>query len=448
MDSFLKQVKATIDEFSMLEDGESVLVGLSGGADSVALLYALKNLGYNVRACHLNHCLRGDEADRDENFCKRLCEKLNIPFVSMRKNIAEYAEKSKKSIETTAREVRYSFFNAQKQGGKIATAHTASDTIETMLFHLARGTGLTGICGIPPVRDDIIRPIIACTRLEVEDYLRRINQDYVTDSTNLTDEYTRNRIRNQIVPILKQINPKAEKAAVGLSFRLINEEDFLEKTANEKIQNAKFKDGWLVCEFNNAHKAVKQRMLKNICKISKVPMHEFTSKHVQALESLIETQNPSARISLPSGFIAKREYEILKIERETDKTHTKNNQILLKTLIDKDHAQTELKISIRKYKKNNLFYKTFNTFYVCCDTIDMQSCVLRTRQTGDKIRLTQNGGSKTLKKLMIEKKIPSEKRDSLVVIADKYGIIAVESIGIDISRKATGEDILEIKFKG
>ena len=226
MDSFLKQVKDNIDRFSMLEEDENVLVGLSGGADSVALLLSLYKLGYKVKACHLNHCLRGDEADRDEYFCKNLCDKLNIELVIKRENIAEYAKSSKQSIETAAREIRYKFFDDVSNGCKIATAHTASDTIETMIFHLARGTGLTGLCSIPPVRGKIIRPLISLTRAEIEDFLQNINQDFVTDSTNLTDDYTRNKIRSQIIPVLKNINPQAEKAAVNLAFRLREEEDF------------------------------------------------------------------------------------------------------------------------------------------------------------------------------------------------------------------------------
>ena len=180
MDSFLKQVKNIIDEFSMLENNESVLVGLSGGADSVALLLSLYNLGYRVRACHLNHCLRGEEADRDENFCKNLCHRLNIELIIKHENIEEYARKSKQSIETAAREIRYKFFSDVCDGSKIATAHTASDSIETMLFHMARGTGLTGLCSIPPVRGKIIRPLISCTRAEIEVFLKNINQEVTT----------------------------------------------------------------------------------------------------------------------------------------------------------------------------------------------------------------------------------------------------------------------------
>lgn len=448
MDSFLKQVKNIIDEFSMLENNESVLVGLSGGADSVALLLSLYNLGYRVRACHLNHCLRGEEADRDENFCKNLCHRLNIELIIKHENIEEYARKSKQSIETTAREIRYKFFSDVCDGSKIATAHTASDSIETMLFHMARGTGLTGLCSIPPVRGKIIRPLISCTRAEIEVFLKNINQDFIIDSTNLTDEYTRNKIRSQIVPVLKQINPQSEKAAVNLSFRLRKEEDFLEKTAKTELEKAKTKDGFKIWVFNNAHEAIRHRMLKMLCKNSGVPMHELTSKHILALENLLQSKNPSARISLPNDFIAKREYENIKLQHQINENTQEVKEILLENFIDSEQNINGINIIVKKHKKNYVFYKTFNTFYVDCDTIDMQSCVLRKRQTGDKIRLSEKSGSKTLKKLLIEKKIPSDKRDKLIVIADKNGVIAVQDIGIDISRKIADGEILEIKIKG
>lgn len=448
MDSFLKQVKDNIDRFSMLEQGENVLVGLSGGADSVALLLSLCKLGYKVKACHLNHCLRGDEADRDEYFCKKLCDKLNIELVIKRENIAEYAKNSKQSTETAAREIRYKFFDDVSNGCKIATAHTASDTIETMIFHLARGTGLTGLCSIPPVRDKIIRPLISCTRTEIESFLQNLNQDFVTDSTNLTDDYTRNKIRSLIVPVLKNINPQAEKAAVNLAFRLRTEENYLEMTAKAELEKAKTKDGFKVWVFNNTHEAIKHRMIKMLCKNAGVPMHEFNSKHILALENLLKSSNPSSRIYLPDDFIAKREYENVKIERKINEDITQVKEILLENIINNEQNINGVNITVKKYKKNYLFYKTFNTFYVDCDTIDMQSCVLRKRQTGDKIRLSDKSGSKTLKKLLIEKKVPADKRDKLIVIADKNGVIAVQDIGIDISRKVANGEILEIKIKG
>ena len=214
-DAMLETVKRTIADHAMLAPGETVLLALSGGADSVALLCALRALGYPVRAFHLNHCLRGAESDRDEAFCRALCERLGVPLTVERIDVR--AQTAGEGIEAAARRIRYERLAAAAQGAKIATAHTADDNLETMLFHLARGTGPKGLAGIPPVRDGVIRPLIGVERAQVEAYLAELGQDYVTDSTNLADSYTRNRIRHGVVPALRQINPEAGRAALRLS---------------------------------------------------------------------------------------------------------------------------------------------------------------------------------------------------------------------------------------
>ena len=185
MDKFLRKIQQTIAEYGMLKPGEPVLVALSGGADSVALLLSLRELGYPVRACHLHHGLRGGEADRDERFCRELCAQKGVRLSVRRVDAAAYARETHESVETAARALRYAFFRETAGGSKTATAHTADDNLETMLFHLARGTGLDGLAGIPPVRDGIVRPLITCTREEVEAFLAARGQGFVTDSTNL-----------------------------------------------------------------------------------------------------------------------------------------------------------------------------------------------------------------------------------------------------------------------
>ena len=178
----LDTVKRTISDYMMLETSENVLVALSGGADSTALLLSLRELGYPVRAFHLNHCLRGAESDRDEAFCRRLCEKLGVELTVERVDIAAAAGDS--AVEETARRIRYARLEHAAHGAKIAVAHNADDNLETMLFHLVRGTGAKGLTGIPPVRGRIIRPLIAVERSEIEAFLRERGQDFVTDSTN------------------------------------------------------------------------------------------------------------------------------------------------------------------------------------------------------------------------------------------------------------------------
>ena len=230
----LDTVKRTIFDYMMLETGENVLVALSGGADSAALLLSLRELGYPVRAFHLNHCLRGAESDRDEAFCRRLCEKLGVELTVERVDIAAAAGDS--AVEETARRIRYARLEHAAHGAKIAVAHNADDNLETMLFHLVRGTGAKGLMGIPPVRGRIIRPLIEVERREIEAFLRERGQDFVTDSTNADTAYTRNRLRQEVVPVLRELNPQAAQAAARLSRQLRQDETCLQSYAQTCVQ--------------------------------------------------------------------------------------------------------------------------------------------------------------------------------------------------------------------
>ena len=213
-----------------------VTVALSGGADSVALLHSLYSLrdelGITVKAAHLNHLIRGEEAFRDEAFVRDLCENLGIQLVCEQIDVPRYAKENSLSLELAARQLRYDFLNRVCEG-KIATAHTASDNLETVLFNLTRGTALKGLCGIPAMRGNIIRPLIFATRQDIEDYCKDFSLQYVTDSTNLSDDYTRNKIRHNVIPVLKELNSSVEQTVIRTCLSLNETNTFLEKTANE-----------------------------------------------------------------------------------------------------------------------------------------------------------------------------------------------------------------------
>lgn len=446
MDKFVQKVRQTMDTHHMLETNEPVLVALSGGADSVALLLALTELGIPVSACHLHHGLRGAEADRDEQFCRSLCAKLGIALTVRHADAAAYAREVHESVETAARNLRYAFFAEIADGRRTATAHTADDNLETVLFHLARGSGLDGLCGIPPVREGIVRPLIACTREEIEAFLASRGQEFVTDSTNLQPAYTRNRIRQEVVPVLRALNPQAAETVSALTARLRTDRDYLEEQAQALLSQAAQDGGWRAELLADAHPALRTRALRIACQQSGMPARDFTARHVAALEALLRNPNPSAQIDLPAGFAARREYDLLRVGKKQKPADFE--QIPVRIPFDGRLGAGASRVTVRPVQKNQVFYNSFNTFYVGCDTIDIPTFVLRTRRTGDRLRLNQRGGSRPLKKILIDKKIPAPQRGILAVLADQNGVIAVQSVGTDISRCPGEGGIFEIRFEG
>lgn len=275
MEKFISKVLAAIDEFAMLERGAAVVVALSGGADSVSLLRALKDIeetsGIRVFACHLNHGLRGEESDADERFCAELCESLGVPLERRRVDVKNFL-RPHESVEQAARRIRYEFFeeSLRKFGSRVlATAHTASDNTETVLFNLTRGTGISGLCGIPPVRTlggefRVIRPLLCCTRSEVEEYLAGLGQTFVIDKTNLSEDYSRNRIRLNVVSELEKINPSLQNVISRMT-KIVREDDaFLEELGDRALSEARTGRGWDAAALSRLPNPVKARAVRRI----------------------------------------------------------------------------------------------------------------------------------------------------------------------------------------
>ncbi len=225
-------VVEAVKKYDMLKAGDAVTVGLSGGADSCALAHVMftlrDELGISVSACHINHNLRGAESDGDEAFVRKFCAELSIPLEVYNIDVKGALGKHE-SLEEAARRLRYECFeNArEKYGSKLATAHTANDNAETVLMNIIRGTGTKGLAGIPPVRGYFIRPLIFCSREQTEEYCRLNSIDYVTDSTNLIDDCTRNRIRHKVLPMLKEFNPSVIEAITRMTAAVADDEAFI-----------------------------------------------------------------------------------------------------------------------------------------------------------------------------------------------------------------------------
>ena len=407
-----KKVIAAIKQHNMLKSGDSVCVALSGGADSVSLLHVLCSLKdeykLNISAAHLNHNLRGNESDADEAFVRNLCERLLIPLVVKSVDVSAIAKMSGDSIELAARKARYEFF-ATFTGCKIATAHTASDNVETVLLNMTRGTAIKGLCGIPHTRENFVRPLIFCTRADIEKYCDINNLKYVTDNTNLTDDYTRNKLRHNAVPVLKDINPSVEAAVTRMCEALTVDNDFIERAATEAFELG-YNDDTLLLE-KGVHKAVAVRLINRF-------VFEKTGRYPDNLHlsEIYEALGEYRRIELFSGYYVSVNNLSLRI---VNSLSVKNSSYRVITeIISKEKFDSFKKI-------NKLLLKKAVDYDKICGELS-----LRTRVEGDSIKLLGRNVTKTLRKLYNENKILPEIRDILPVACDELGVIWVCGCGI------------------
>ena len=421
------KVIKTITEHCMISKGDTVGVGLSGGADSVALLHILVSnkdlLGIEkIKGIHIHHGIRGDEADRDLNFSKNLCEKLGVEFVCYYADIPTEAQKTGESIELCARRIRYDFFS-QSDCTKIATAHNLNDNMETVIFNMTRGTSIHGLCGIPYVREIFIRPLLDCTRNEIEEYLKSNSLDFVTDSTNLCDDYTRNKIRHNIIPQLFSLNSSFDKAFSNCvdSVKLAN--DFIMQSASEILEKARnTEENHYDCkQIKGCHKAVENQVISMILKEQGVP--DITKKYIDALSHIIEnggkaniggdiTAN-SDRVRLCFGEIENVEHFEIQLKNNEEKVKTPVGVLTIKNLFKEDLQ------NLNKIEMQDI---------IDCDKI-CGNLTIRNRVDGDAYT-PANRVNKKLKKLFNESEISVYERSKMLIISDDNGIIWTQYFGV------------------
>ncbi len=421
------KVIKTITEHCMISKGDTVGVGLSGGADSVALLHILVTnkdlLGIEkIKGIHIHHGIRGDEADRDLNFSKNLCEKFGVEFVCFYADIPAEAEKTGESIEECARRIRYDFFS-QSDCTKIATAHNLNDNMETVIFNMARGTSIHGLCGIPYIRENYIRPLLDCTRNEIEEYLKANSLVFVTDSTNLCDDYTRNKIRHNVIPQLFEINPSFDKSFSNCvdSIKLAN--DFVMQSATrifESVQNTE--ENYYDCkQITQCHKAIENQVISLILKEQGVT--NIIKKHIDAVSHIIKnggkanlgsniTAN-SDRVFLRFGEIEEIEHFEIQIMNNADKVRTPLGVLTIKHLFKEDLQ------NLNKFEMQDS---------IDCDKI-CGGLTIRNRIDGD-CYCPMGRVNKKLKKLFNEYKISAYDRSKMLIISDDDGIIWTQYFGV------------------
>lgn len=425
------KVLKTIRKYNMFSAGDTVLVALSGGADSMCLTDILCRLrdetAISIKACHVNHCIRGQEADNDEIFVRKFCEDRGIELSVLRADIPLIAAASSESIELCARRIRYEYF-ASVEADVVATAHTASDRIETMLMNLTRGTTLKGLCSIPPVRGNIVRPLIDCTRTEIEKYCADNGISYVTDSTNLEDEYTRNKFRHHVIATVSGINPSFESNALRCIESINEDNEFLHNYAENEMHKFLTHDGKLYIADRSVPIAVLKRILAVYFESNAA--FDFENKHICFIT---DNRFSDFSLNLPSDkrFSCKDGYLFCDIAEKSDKAESltsaeycKGNCFTVKT------GLASFRIS---YSDSCPDYS--ETVFVA-DADKIGECVTaRCRTSGDEIRISRRRCSKTLRKLYSELKIPIENREKLLVLSDDNGLIFAEYAGIDSSRK-------------
>lgn len=405
------RVENFIEENKLLSKEHRVTVALSGGADSVALLKILLSLGYNVSALHVNHNLRGKEADRDEAFCRKLCKELGVLIEVVSVDVKAYAKEKGISTETAARELRYDAL-CRADSDAVATAHTMSDNAETVIFNLIRGSALSGLCGIPLKIEKcgklFVRPIMCLSREETEE----IAGEYVTDSTNNEDDATRNRIRHYVIPLLKRENPALEESVLKNSFILRDEDEFLKKSAEGIEISAE--------ALKNAPNVLAMRRIKKLLEENALPVNSI---YISDILALAHSDNPSASVDV-GGARIRREYDRIIVDR--GKTAVELCETGLTYGVNVLSDGSKLILEEKTGKINNLF----TTFYVDKDKI-YGTLSVRSRQTGDVLQM--RGGTKKVKKAHIDNKVPKEKRDSMPVITDEKGIVCAFGCGVDLN---------------
>lgn len=412
----LNKLANSLRKHHMIEPGEEIICAVSGGADSIALLFAMKLMtdvwDFRLSAAHFNHHLRAEESDRDEAFVRRFCAQYDIPLYVGGADITP----GKKGLEAAARDARYAFFRTLP--GRIATAHTADDNAETILMHLVRGTGLKGLGGITPKTDFLIRPMLDITRADVESFLDEYALPHIEDSSNQSDAFLRNRIRHSVMPLLKAENPRFAQNITAMAQNLRVDEDCISASLCPEMPGVR--------ELRTLHRAVRLRYLERFLKQNGVPEPEIS--HLEAMEALVFNDNPSAMGHFPGGITVARQYDTL-VRSEAAAP------------IGPLALPEEGSICVGDYcitVSHSPCTLAYNRFSV----IPAGQMVVRSRESGDEIRLS--GGSKSLKKLFIDRKIPAAKRLRIPVIADSRGILAVAGIGANLERVGSGEGAVTI----
>lgn len=455
------KVTRTIEKHKLLNRGETVVAALSGGPDSVALLAVLVSLArpwsLKIIAAHFNHGLRGKESDADEHFCRTLAGELGVTFVSgsMGKTKAEKGI----SPEDFYRRKRYDFLNkiAREQAAqKIALGHTLNDQAETVLLNLLRGAGREGLQGILPLREErYIRPLIEVSRREVEAFLKKKGLAFRRDSSNKNRKYLRNRIRLELIPYLKKrYNPRIEENLARLAAVLRSEETLISRWTDRAmrsrhIQRAKSKVVVKADYLKSLSEAVRLRVLKKILEGFSSSAKGIAFAHVQSLDRLALKNESGKSITLPFGIEARCEYGAIIVEQKKSRGGTTPFAYPLKVPCSLYVRERNCVVRLKTVAKKKVDFSSRGHIYFDRDAV-RGTLVIRNRREGDWFEPLGMTGRKKIKKLLMDRKIPREKRDDILLLADDVSVIWIENLHLSERVKITEKTkkVLELKIKG
>lgn len=442
-----EKVFSYIEKYRMIETGSQVIAGISGGADSVCLLFLLneyrKKVDFELLGVHVNHQIRGEEAHSDEKFSQDFCRRLQIPFEAYSFPVKEIAAKNRISVEEAGRNVRRrAFFQAAEnrnlQHRVVALAHHENDNAETVIHHLVRGTGAAGLGGIHPIQKEergvYIRPLLCVSRKEIEEYLKEKGIGWVTDSTNLEDAYTRNKIRLKVVPELEKINQKAVAHIAQTAKRMRLIEEYLREQADMLYGKYVRKQGG---EYIVSHELVQEREILQSYVIMAVleqaagQRKDLTLAHIEAVAGLFHGRT-GASVSLVCGLTARQVYGDVHIRKET----VRSKKLL------------ELEFTVFPYENHQIPEKTYTKWF---DYDKIKSSLeIRHRRSGDYFTVNEAGGTKKLKDYFIDCKIPREERETITLLAEGSHILWIVGYRISGYYKVTSQtkQILKVHVKG
>lgn len=438
----LKKVEEFIRENQMISPGDRVVAGVSGGADSVCLLDILnrlsKMLSFSLEAVHVNHMIRGEEANRDEEYVKNLCRKLQVPLRCIHRDIPKLSKESGESLEEAGRRARYEAFYSIEGVDKIAVAHHADDQAETVLYNIFRGSSLKGAGGMRPVRDKVIRPLLCVSRKEIEDYLSVRNMTFCTDSTNFSNEYTRNKIRNDIIPLVREavqrdvvsnLNDFSQDMRESYEYIRKKAEDVL----NECRRDENTETGQIILDGNmllSEPSVIRREVIMLSIRELSGTLKNITRKHISSVEELL-TKPVSRQTDLPYGIVAVRDYDSI-ILRKKDRNVQEQEENPFVSLKEGD-----FEFEVLDYEGNweiitNDYTKVFDY-----DKIK-GNVKVRKRMPGDYIILDGSGNRKLLKSYFIDEKIPRRLRDKIWLLAEDSHVLWIVGYRISAAYKADG----------